>query len=58
MQIPCHHEAHEVHEEIREFLYFNLLLRALRDLRGELFLTHLVAALPRWARRHISQTAG
>jgi hypothetical protein len=33
---------------IRKLLHFNFLLRALRDLRGEMSVSILVAALPRW----------
>ena len=35
--------------KIRKLLHFNFLLRALRELRGEMSVSTLVAALPRTA---------
>jgi hypothetical protein len=41
------HEAHKGHEEFGKYYISNFFLRALRVLRGEMFVSILAAALPR-----------
>jgi hypothetical protein len=43
-----HHEAREGHEGFGNYYISIFFLRDLRDLRGEIFVSILVAALPRW----------
>ena len=49
MKIRLHHEAHEGHEGFIQIYTFKL--RALRVLRGEISVSTLVAAMPRWVLR-------